>query len=75
MPRNWTDAAYYEPLKNMEMDEQTKLYLGLVLAHDGEGALERIEMAQEVYGGALVWPQSVAWDEPQQGTSIVSLRS
>ena len=50
VPKNRTDAAYYEPLKQLALGPDTKLYLGLVHAQDKEGTLERIRTAQSVCG-------------------------
>ena len=48
VPRNRSDTAYYEPLRNVRLRPETELYLGLVHFTDGvEGTLERIKAAQQ----------------------------
>ena len=48
VPRNRSDAAYYEPLRNLRLHPETELYLGLVHFTDGvEGTLKRIKAAQQ----------------------------
>ncbi|MCJ1325527.1 hypothetical protein MMC10_002190 [Thelotrema lepadinum] len=49
VPKGRTDTAYYEPLKQLALGSDTKLYLGLVHAQDKDGTLERIKTAQSVY--------------------------
>lgn len=47
VPRSRTDAAYFEPLADLALPQETDLYLGLVHATDGRaGAIERIEAAR-----------------------------
>ncbi|KAI9716600.1 MAG: hypothetical protein M1828_007633 [Chrysothrix sp. TS-e1954] len=48
VPRDRKDAAYFEPMKMMKLQEQTDLYLGLVHLEDLEGTRERIKAAKEV---------------------------
>ena len=52
-PKDRTDVAYYEPLKQLSIDASTKLFLGLVHPFDKEGTLKRIAAAQEVYRGSF----------------------
>jgi hypothetical protein len=47
VPRNRTDDAYFAPLKELRLPDETELYLGLVHITDGaEGTRRRIEAAQ-----------------------------
>ncbi|KAL4935900.1 hypothetical protein BDV06DRAFT_206024 [Aspergillus oleicola] len=48
VPKNRDDAAYFEPLKDLQIGEQTRLYLGLVHANDADGTRKRIRAAQSV---------------------------
>lgn len=48
VPRNREDTAYFEPLKNLDIGPDSRLYLGLVHAHDLEGTKRRIEIARSV---------------------------
>lgn len=48
VPRDRSDAAYFAPLKQLDLPARTALYLGLVHASDGfEGSRRRIEVASE----------------------------
>ncbi len=47
VPRNRDDAAYFEPLKDLDLGE-AKLYLGLIHHTDGvKGALRRVRTARQ----------------------------
>lgn len=46
VPADRKDDPYFKPLKNLELHEETALYLGLVHAHDPEGTAERIAVAK-----------------------------
>jgi hypothetical protein len=47
VPRDRTDASYFEPLRTMRLPEETELYIGLVHFTDGvEGTRARIEVAR-----------------------------
>jgi len=49
VPRGRTDAAYFEPLRNLKLRPETEFYLGLVHFTDGvEGTRKRVEAAQRV---------------------------
>ncbi|MCB0107218.1 MAG: hypothetical protein KDE53_14960 [Caldilineaceae bacterium] len=49
VPRDRTDAAYFAPLKQLKLDTETELYLGLVHYTDGvAGTQQRIQAAQQV---------------------------
>jgi hypothetical protein len=49
VPRDRTDAAYFIPLRNLQLHPETELYLGLVHYTDGvAGTQRRIEAAQQV---------------------------
>ena len=49
VPKGRSDAAYFAPLAQLELQEYTDLYLGLVHLTDGiDGTNERIAAAQEV---------------------------
>lgn len=51
VPRNRTDAAYFVPLKDLDIGD-AKLYLGLVHQTDGvEGTLRRISTARQYISG------------------------
>jgi hypothetical protein len=51
VPRNRTDAAYFVPLKDLEIGD-AKLYLGLVHQTDGvEGTLRRVSTARQYISG------------------------
>lgn len=48
VPRDRTDSTFFAPLKNLQLDAATELYLGLVHATDGvHGTKKRIEAAQQ----------------------------
>jgi hypothetical protein len=48
VPIDRTDDAFYAPLKNLQLREETELYLGLVHAQDGvKGTSRRIETAKK----------------------------
>ena len=50
VPRERHDDAYFEPLKNLNISDETELYLGLVHNTGGiEGTKRRIETAQKYY--------------------------
>jgi hypothetical protein len=47
VPRDRADDAYFAPLRDLKLHQETELYLGLVHIHDGaEGARGRIAAAQ-----------------------------
>lgn len=49
VPRSRDDDAYFAPLRELRIDDETELYLGLVHNTDGvEGARRRIQAAQKV---------------------------
>jgi hypothetical protein len=49
VPIDRDDAAYFAPLANLELDDATELYLGVVHRQDGvEGARRRIDAAARV---------------------------
>ena len=48
VPKDRVDAAYYEPMEGLYLHD-TKLYLGLVHAHDEAGTRQRLDAAQQVY--------------------------
>ena len=48
VPRDRTDAAFYEPLRALRLPVGTELYLGLVHMNDDEGNRRRLEMARRV---------------------------
>ncbi|PGH17306.1 hypothetical protein AJ79_01190 [Helicocarpus griseus UAMH5409] len=50
VPKDRDDDAYFAPLKNLDIGD-TKLYLGLLHAHDEEGTKRRIAQAQKVVSG------------------------
>jgi len=51
VPRNRDDAAYFTPLKNLEIGD-AKLYLGLIHYTDGvEGSLRRVRSAHQYRSG------------------------
>jgi hypothetical protein len=51
VPRDRTDDAYYAPLRELELQPETRLFLGLVHHTDGlEGTLKRVEAAGRVIG-------------------------
>ena len=52
-PKDRTDLAYYEPLNKLSFGTDTKLFLGLVHAHDEQGTRGRIAAAQKFYGGSF----------------------
>ena len=49
VPKGRCDAAYFQPLKGLRIPE-SRLYLGLIHAHDEQGTRARIQVAHEVYG-------------------------
>jgi hypothetical protein len=52
VPRDRTDAAYFQPLAGLALKPETELYLGLVHHSDGvDGTLKRIEAAEQVVHG------------------------
>ncbi|KAL4860743.1 hypothetical protein BDV12DRAFT_181168 [Aspergillus spectabilis] len=48
VPKERDDAAYLEPLNDLQSAEDTRLYLGVVHAYDEEGTRRRIKTAQSV---------------------------
>lgn len=48
IPKDRTDAAYFEPLKSLKLDG-SHLYLGVVNANDDAGTKQRIRAAQSVF--------------------------
>jgi methionine synthase II (cobalamin-independent) len=51
VPRDRDDLAYFEPLRDLNLDDQTDLYLGLVHQTGGpEGTIRRIETARKIVG-------------------------
>ena len=49
VPITRSDVAYFEPMRNLNLDAKTELYLGVVHMTDGvAGAQERIAAAKEV---------------------------
>ena len=50
VPKIRDDVAYFEPLKGLAVDEDTRLVLGLVHFDDDEGTKRRIKAAQEATG-------------------------
>jgi hypothetical protein len=47
VPRERSDDAFYAPLRELKLNPETELYLGLIHYTDGvEGARERIAAAQ-----------------------------
>jgi hypothetical protein len=49
VPRSRTDAAYFAPLRQLDLAEETELYLGLVHRTDGvAGTKQRIKAARDV---------------------------
>ena len=48
VPKDRSDAAYFEPLKKLDIGD-TKLFLGLVHAHDQSGTEQRLKAAQAFY--------------------------
>src|ERR1051326_7203268 len=61
MPRNWTDDAYFAPLRHLQLHPEKELYLGLVHFTDGvEGTRRRIKRSRrplQILGSRL----SVVW--------------
>lgn len=51
VPKARDDVQYFVPLKELELRQETKLYLGFVQADDFEGTLNRIEAAQKANMG------------------------
>jgi hypothetical protein len=48
VPADRFDSPYYEPLKHLQLRDETELYLGLVHHHDGlEGAQRRVAAARQ----------------------------
>lgn len=48
VPKNRTDAAYFDPLKCLKLKKETKIYLGLAHPWDVDGTWKRIETASKV---------------------------
>lgn len=48
VPKNREDEDYFLPLKSLETDSETELYLGLVHTDDEQGTLRKIKSAQSV---------------------------
>ncbi|KAJ9223625.1 hypothetical protein C8Q69DRAFT_460604 [Paecilomyces variotii] len=48
VPKSRDDEAYFEPLKELNIGPNGRLYLGLVHPHDLEGTKRRIEVARSV---------------------------
>ncbi|KAE8381358.1 hypothetical protein BDV26DRAFT_289624 [Aspergillus bertholletiae] len=50
VPKDRDNVAYFEPLKGLALDEDTRVVLGLVHFDDEEGTKRRIKAAQEATG-------------------------
>ena len=48
VPKDRTDTAYFLPMKDLVLREETELYLGLIYADDMEGAINRMVAARKV---------------------------
>ncbi|EEH40125.1 hypothetical protein PAAG_08974 [Paracoccidioides lutzii Pb01] len=48
VPKSRDDVAYFDPLRDLQAGEDTRLYLGLVHPDDMEGTRRRIRAAQSV---------------------------
>ncbi|MCJ1466738.1 hypothetical protein MMC07_005358 [Pseudocyphellaria aurata] len=51
VPKDRTDEAYFAPLRDLRLSDDTELFLGLVHAHDERGTRARIRVAQETVPG------------------------
>lgn len=49
VPKERTDEAYFAPLKGLSIADETKIFLGVVHAHDREGSTQRLRAATAVY--------------------------
>ena len=49
VPKGRVDVAYFLPLEQLKLPARTRLYLGLVHAHDEGGTRKRIQAARSVY--------------------------
>ncbi|GHO49618.1 hypothetical protein [Ktedonospora formicarum] len=52
VPRNRTDEEYYQPLRNLKLHPETRLYLGLVHFEPGDQVEEALEEAKQKIGVA-----------------------
>ena len=48
VPKDRTDEDYFSPLKNLKLESETQVYLGLAHAWDLDGTKERIRVASEI---------------------------
>jgi hypothetical protein len=75
VPRERDDAAYYQPLKDLQLSPDTEIFLGLIHATDGaSGAARRIEAAQNFLTDFGV-QQNVDWAVGIQSRSLACLPS
>ena len=47
VPKDRTDASFYQPLNTLSLSKGTQLYMGLVHLNDDEGNRQRLERARE----------------------------
>ncbi|KAL8828538.1 MAG: hypothetical protein Q9191_002529 [Dirinaria sp. TL-2023a] len=51
VPKDRTDDSYFAPLKQLKLQPETELFIGLIHPYDLQGTLERIKRAQMVVQG------------------------
>jgi hypothetical protein len=61
VPRERTDAAYFEPLRGLRRPERTRLYLGLLHHGDAAGDRTRMDRARAAVGGDFGVATECGW--------------
>jgi hypothetical protein len=61
VPRERDDAAYFAPLRGLDLPARTRLYLGLIHHRDAEGDRRRMDAARAAVGGAFGVATECGW--------------
>ena len=61
VPRERDDAAYFAPLRDLDLRGRTRLYLGLIHHADPEGDRRRIDTARAAVGGGFGVATECGW--------------
>jgi hypothetical protein len=69
VPRDRSDAAYFEPLNDLEIDPGTDIFLGLVHYTDGiEGTRKRIDVAEKTISRPFGIATECGWGRRERAT-------
>ena len=61
VPRERDDAAYFAPLRGLDLPARTRLYLGLIHHGDADGDRRRMDAARAAVGGAFGVATECGW--------------